>query len=134
MELITPILEYLLAAFFFLAGVAGLNVVSVEGVKGLIQWMERLVDSNSFLGKLFAKLSPSGRKTFFLSMITAFFLIAGLDMSVLDDLSQFGDVDITYIRLVEGIMAGLLSNHFHDKAAIRSVDAVSAKHYADTLD
>lgn len=130
MELTNPIIEFLLSAFFFIAGAAGLNLVSVEGVKTLLQWMADIVEGIPFLNTIFSKLTLSGRKTFFFSMVLAFFLIAGLDTSVLSDLSQFADVDPTAVNLVEGILVGLLSNHFHDKAKQRNLLTRGMEDYA----
>lgn len=116
------LLERLIAIAFILGGVAGVNFTSVESIKNLVAWLEaRIAPSVS------KYISLGGFRTFVVSVLVAFFLIAGLDINVFGDFSDFAGVDPMVMDLVQTAIVALLSNRIADGKAEKaaSIDAWS---------
>lgn len=121
MEPFAPIIEQLLALFFFLATAVGLNYGSVEGIKQIMRWIESGVEEIPWLAKILGYLSLSGRKTFIFSLVMAFGIVAGFDINLFADYSQFQGVDPLYGQLAQSVLMSLLANWVADRKKTRQI-------------
>lgn len=121
MESLAPIIDQLLAVFFFLATAVGLNYGSVEGIKQLIRWIESGVEEIPWLAKILGYLSLSGRKTFIFSLVMAFGIIAGFDINLFANYSQFEGIDPLYAQLAQSALTSLLANWVADHKKTRQI-------------
>lgn len=121
MESLAPIIDQLLAVFFFLATAVGLNYGSVEGIKQLIRWIESGVEEIPWLAKILGYLSLSGRKTFIFSLVMAFGIIAGFDINLFANYSQFEGIDPLYAQLAQSALTSLLANWVADRKKTRQI-------------
>lgn len=121
MESFAPIIDQLLAVFFFLATAVGLNYGSVEGIKQLIRWIESGVEEIPWLARVLGYLSLSGRKTFIFSLVMAFGIIAGFDINLFANYSQFEGIDPLYAQLAQSALTSLLANWVADRKKTRQI-------------
>lgn len=98
------LLQSLVGLGLFLVGLAGLEYVSVEGIKKFMQTLQASFESVSWLTRPLALLTPQGNKTFFLALIVAFVYVAGFDINVFGDFSEFEGVNPTILNLMQSAL------------------------------
>lgn len=101
METFLPLLEVLIGLAVFLVTLAGLDFISVEGIKKFMQMLQKTFDNVSWLKRPLELLTPSGDKTFFLALIMAFVYVAGFDLDVFGDFSAFDSVNPVLLDLMQ---------------------------------
>lgn len=93
----------------------GLNLVSVEGIKRFMEMLQKTFGSISWLQRPLELMTPSGSKTFFLSIIVAFLFVSGFDLDFLGDFSAFDDVNSTVLSLMKTTLVSYGSNLVYNK-------------------
>ncbi len=95
------LLQSLVGVALFLGALAGLDYISVEGIKKFMQTLQQTFSKISWLHRPLQVLTPRGNKTFFLAIIMAFLFVAGFDLNVFGDFSEFEDVNPVLLDLMQ---------------------------------
>ncbi len=98
------LLQSLVGLGIFLTALAGLEYMSVEGIKRFMQTLQKSFANVSWLTRPLALLTPQGNKTFFLALIVAFVYVAGFDIDVFGDFSEFEGVNPTVLNLMQSAL------------------------------
>lgn len=98
------LLQSLVGLAVFLGALAGLEYISVESIKRFMQTLQDAFRKISWLQRPLELLTPQGNKTFFLALIVAFVYVAGFDINVFGDFSEFDGVNSTVLNLMQSAL------------------------------
>ncbi len=98
------LLQSLVGLGLFLGALAGLDFISVEGIKKFMQMLQGTFRKISWLQRPLTLLTPKGNKTFFLALIMAFIYVAGFDINVFGDFSEFEGVNPVVLDLMQSAL------------------------------
>lgn len=111
----TALLFQLVSLALFLSALIGLNFVSTESIKKLMQMLQKTFASIPWLKRPMELLTPKGNKTFFLAIIMAFLFVAGYDLNVFGDFSDFDNVNPVLLDLMHMALVSYGSNLVNDR-------------------